>query len=104
MYYCKAPLSRFYYPDTRRIINAFIIIISSNNHTVGLSCHCPLHWSAMTACSMCQQCHMLENHKISLSCIVDHFLERLARCFISTFPTPCNASHVITTVMSYADY
>ena len=27
MYDCKAPLSRFYYPDTRRIINAFIIII-----------------------------------------------------------------------------
>ena len=26
MYDCKAPLSRFYYPDTRRIINAFIII------------------------------------------------------------------------------
>ena len=25
MYDCKAPLSRFYYPDTRRIINAFII-------------------------------------------------------------------------------
>ena len=29
MYDCKAPLSRFYYPETRRIINAFIIIISS---------------------------------------------------------------------------
>ena len=29
MYDCKAPLSRFYYPDTRRIINAFIIIIIS---------------------------------------------------------------------------
>ena len=28
MYDCKAPLSRFYYPDTRRIINAFIIIIN----------------------------------------------------------------------------
>ena len=27
MYDCKAPLSRFYYPETRRIINAFIIII-----------------------------------------------------------------------------
>ena len=27
MYNCKAPLSRFYSPDTRRIINAFIIII-----------------------------------------------------------------------------
>ena len=27
MYDCKAPMSRFYYPDTRRIINAFIIII-----------------------------------------------------------------------------
>ena len=27
MYDCKAPLSRFYYPDTRRIINAFIISI-----------------------------------------------------------------------------
>ena len=27
MYDCKAPLSRLYYPDTRRIINAFIIII-----------------------------------------------------------------------------
>ena len=27
MYDCKAPLSRFYYPDTRRIINAFIFII-----------------------------------------------------------------------------
>ena len=27
MYDCNAPLSRFYYPDTRRIINAFIIII-----------------------------------------------------------------------------
>ena len=27
MYDCKAPLSSFYYPDTRRIINAFIIII-----------------------------------------------------------------------------
>ena len=26
MYDCKAPLSRFYYPDTRRIINAFIIL------------------------------------------------------------------------------
>ena len=26
MYDCKASLSRFYYPDTRRIINAFIII------------------------------------------------------------------------------
>ena len=30
MYDCKAPLSRFYYPDTRRIINAFIIIALSN--------------------------------------------------------------------------
>ena len=27
MYDCKAPLSRFYYPDTRRIINAFIIYL-----------------------------------------------------------------------------
>ena len=27
MYHCKAPLSRFYYPETWRIINAFIIII-----------------------------------------------------------------------------
>ena len=27
MYDCKAPLNRFYYPETRRIINAFIIII-----------------------------------------------------------------------------
>ena len=27
MYDCKAPLSRFYYPATRRIINAFIINI-----------------------------------------------------------------------------
>ena len=27
MYDCKAPLSRFYYPDTRRIINAFIILL-----------------------------------------------------------------------------
>ena len=27
MYDCKAPLSRFYYPETRRIIYAFIIII-----------------------------------------------------------------------------
>ena len=27
MYDCKVPLSRFYYPETRRIINAFIIII-----------------------------------------------------------------------------
>ena len=26
MYDCKAPLSRFYYPETRRIKNAFIII------------------------------------------------------------------------------
>ena len=31
MYDCKAPLSRFYYPDTRRIINAFIIIIIVSN-------------------------------------------------------------------------
>ena len=30
MYDCKAPLSRFYYPETRRIINAFIIIIIIN--------------------------------------------------------------------------
>ena len=27
MYDCKAPLSRFFYPDSRRIINDFIIII-----------------------------------------------------------------------------
>ena len=27
MYLCIAPLSRFYYPETRRFINAFIIII-----------------------------------------------------------------------------
>ena len=27
MYDCKAPLSRFYNPETRSIINAFIIII-----------------------------------------------------------------------------
>ena len=33
MYDCKAPLSRFYYPDTRRIINAFIIIIIINKRT-----------------------------------------------------------------------
>ena len=27
MYLCIAPLSRFYYPETRRFIHAFIIII-----------------------------------------------------------------------------
>ena len=27
MYLCVAPLSRFYFPETRRFINAFIIII-----------------------------------------------------------------------------
>ena len=27
MYLCIAPLSRFYYPETRRFINAFFFII-----------------------------------------------------------------------------
>ena len=27
MHFCTAPLRRFYYPETRRFINAFIIII-----------------------------------------------------------------------------
>ena len=34
MYDCKAPLGRFYYPDTRRIINAFIIIIIMKSNSV----------------------------------------------------------------------
>ena len=41
MYDCKAPLSRFYYPDTRRIINAFIIIYLNTIHSrprFGLDC------------------------------------------------------------------
>ena len=33
MYDCKAPLSRFYYPEIRRIINAFIIIIIKSRTT-----------------------------------------------------------------------
>ena len=40
MYDCKAPLSRFYYPDTRRIINAFIIyllFIVWRNQKLGLT-------------------------------------------------------------------
>ena len=34
MYDCKAPLSRFYYPETLRIINAFIIIIINDFNEV----------------------------------------------------------------------
>ena len=40
MYHCKAPLSRFYYAETRRIINDFIIIIIiSNCMTTVCICH-----------------------------------------------------------------
>ena len=39
MYDCKAPLSRFYYPDTRRIINAFIIIIYNNVTVSGVGAY-----------------------------------------------------------------
>ena len=38
MYDCKAPLSRFYYPDTRRIINAFIIIIITTCNVLSQTC------------------------------------------------------------------
>ena len=46
MYDCKAPLSRFYYPDTRRIINAFIII----RPYFGLS-SCGMFWPSQVTCS-----------------------------------------------------
>ena len=45
MYDCKAPLSRFYYPDTRRIINAFIIIIIIIFGQTFNNCH--RRWSNM---------------------------------------------------------
>ena len=43
MYDCKAPLSRFYYPETRRIINAFIIIIIITSDIPTEYTHCHNH-------------------------------------------------------------